>query len=106
MTTTASRVRALVRKQFGMAEGALIADAMIFVEDLGADDIDLIELAMLAEEAFGIEITDADGDFRTVGALITLVERLDAERVKPEPGQARCPVCLTTFWPDDAGGGP
>ena len=50
-----------------------------FIDDLGADSLDLIELVMAVEDEFGIEIPDeAAAKVRTVGDLVALMDRLGA----------------------------
>jgi len=52
-----------------------VADNARFIDDLGADSIDMVELAMEFEEAFGIMISDGDAErLRTVGEAISYLE--------------------------------
>ncbi|NJB68988.1 acyl carrier protein [Desulfobaculum xiamenense] len=52
-----AKVKAIIVDQLGVAEDEVKNDAS-FVEDLGADSLDLTELIMAMEEEFGIEIDD------------------------------------------------
>lgn len=53
-----------------------VVDQASFIEDLGADSLDLVELVMLFEEEFGTEIRDADAEqILTVREAIAYVEK-------------------------------
>jgi acyl carrier protein len=55
------RVKQIVVDQLGVEGSAVVPDAR-FVEDLGADSLDRVELTMALEEAFGVEIPDEDAE--------------------------------------------
>ncbi|MCI0469363.1 MAG: acyl carrier protein [Nitrospirae bacterium] len=55
------KVKEIIAKQLGVEQSAVIPDAS-FVEDLGADSLDTVELVMAFEEAFNIEIPDEDAE--------------------------------------------
>lgn len=55
----AEKVRKLVAEQLGVDEGDVTPSAS-FIDDLGADSLDQVELVMALEEAFGLEIADED----------------------------------------------
>jgi acyl carrier protein len=66
-----SRVRAIVVAELGVEEAKVTTDAA-FVEDLGADSLDTVEMVMAFEEEFGIEIPDEDAEkMATVGEAIS-----------------------------------
>jgi acyl carrier protein len=55
------KVKAIVMEQLGVSEEELKSEAS-FVDDLGADSLDLVELVMALEEEFGQEIPDEDAE--------------------------------------------
>lgn len=51
-----------------------------FVEDLGADSLDTVELVMAFEEEFGIEVPEEETDnLRSVGAVVSYIEGVTGE---------------------------
>jgi acyl carrier protein len=61
------RVKAIIVEQLGVEEND-VAPAAKFIEDLGADSLDTVELVMAFEEEFDIEIPDEDAEkITTVG---------------------------------------
>ena len=70
----ADRVRAIIAEQLGVKLEE-VTDAASFVEDLGADSLDTVELVMALEEEFGIEIPDEDAEkMGSVGDAIKYIE--------------------------------
>ncbi len=64
------RIKEIIADQLGVEVDKLNPNAK-FVEDLGADSLDVVELVMAFEEEFGIEIPDEDAEkIRTVGDVI------------------------------------
>jgi acyl carrier protein len=61
MEPVADRVKKIIVDQLGVEEDLVTADAS-FVDDLGADSLDTVELVMALEEEFGIEIPDEDAE--------------------------------------------
>jgi acyl carrier protein len=57
----ADKVKSIIVEQLGVDEEEVTPDAS-FVEDLGADSLDTVELVMAFEEEFGIEIPDEDAE--------------------------------------------
>ena len=55
------KVKEIIVEQLGVAETAITPDAS-FIDDLGADSLDIVELIMALEEEFDTEIPDADAE--------------------------------------------
>jgi len=71
----AEKIKQIVSEQLGVDEGEVTPTAS-FVDDLGADSLDTVELVMAFEEAFEIEIPDEDAEkIRTVQDAIAYVEK-------------------------------
>ncbi|MGQ9548486.1 MAG: acyl carrier protein [Roseiflexus sp.] len=56
-----SRLKKIVAEQLGVDESKIVPEAR-FTEDLNADSLDLVEMIMELEEAFGVEIPDEDAE--------------------------------------------
>ena len=75
----AERVKQIIVEQLGVDENQVDPSAS-FVDDLGADSLDQVELVMALEEAFNLEISDEEAEkIRTVQDAVTYVEK----RAKP-----------------------
>jgi acyl carrier protein len=61
MASVADKVKSIIVDQLGVDEDQVTVDAS-FVDDLGADSLDTVELVMAFEEEFGIEIPDEDAE--------------------------------------------
>ena len=59
MSDTAERVQKIVVEHLGVEAEKVTQDAS-FIDDLGADSLDIVELVMAFEEEFGVEIPDDD----------------------------------------------
>ena len=71
----ATRVKKIVVEHLGVEEGKVI-EAASFIDDLGADSLDTVELVMAFEEEFGIEIPDdAAETIQTVGDAVGFIEK-------------------------------
>ncbi len=72
---TNARVREIIVNELGV-EAEKVTDEASFVEDLGADSLDTVELVMAFEEEFGVDISDEDAEqMRTVGDAIKYLEK-------------------------------
>ncbi len=79
MSETAARVKEIIAQELGVEQEKVTEDAS-FVEDLGADSLDTVELVMAFEEEFGIEIPDEDAEqMQTVGDAISYLRNKQEE---------------------------
>jgi acyl carrier protein len=70
---TESRVKTIIVRQLGVKAEDIALDKS-FVDDLGADSLDIVELMMAMEEEFGIEIADDQAEnLRTVGDAVQYI---------------------------------
>jgi acyl carrier protein len=68
------KVKQIIVEQLGVDEGQVDSTAS-FVDDLGADSLDIVELVMAFEEAFDLDIPDEDAEqIRTVKNAIDYIE--------------------------------
>ena len=76
MASIAERVKQIVAEQLGVDEDQITPEAS-FMDDLGADSLDTVELVMALEEEFDIEISDEDAEkIQTVqDAVDAIVEK-------------------------------
>lgn len=71
--TVERRVIEIIVEQLGVSEEEVTLEAS-FIEDLGADSLDLVELIMAMEEEFGIEISDEDAEkIQTVQDVVNYI---------------------------------
>ena len=69
------KVKQIISEQLGVEESEVTPSAS-FIDDLGADSLDTVELVMALEEAFDIEIPDEDAEkIRTVQDAIDYIEK-------------------------------
>ena len=74
MSDIAGRVTKIVVEHLGVDESKVV-DSASFIDDLGADSLDTVELVMAFEEEFGSEISDSDAEkILTVGDAIKFIE--------------------------------
>jgi acyl carrier protein len=79
MSDTAEKVKKIVVEHLGVEESKVTNEAS-FIDDLGADSLDTVELVMAFEEAFGVEIPDdAAEKITTVKDAIEYIEKQKAE---------------------------
>ena len=75
---TATKVKKIVVEHLGVEEAKVTNDAS-FIDDLGADSLDTVELVMAFEEEFGIEIPDdAAESIVTVGDAVKYIDKANA----------------------------
>ena len=71
--TVDRRVIEIIVEQLGVSEEEVTPEAS-FIDDLGADSLDLVELIMAMEEEFGLEISDEDAEkIQTVQDVINYI---------------------------------
>jgi acyl carrier protein len=74
------KVKSIIAEQLGVKPEEVIPEAS-FVDDLGADSLDTVELIMALEEEFGIEILDEDAEkITTVGDAVKYIEEKTANK--------------------------
>jgi acyl carrier protein len=87
MSEMADKVKKIVAERLGVDEGKATPEAS-FIIDLGADSLDMVELVMALEEAFGVEVRDgADEKINTVQDVIDYIE--EQKLLKDAKGAAR-----------------
>ncbi|MDR0498532.1 MAG: acyl carrier protein [Holophagales bacterium] len=75
MSETRKKVIAIIAEQLAKPEDSIV-ESSNFVDDLGADSLDLVEIIMAIEEAFGVEIPENEQEkIKTVGDAITYIEK-------------------------------
>ena len=74
MSSIEKRVKEIIVEQLGVNENEVTPEAK-FVDDLGADSLDLVELVMALEEEYNMEISDEDAEkILTVGDVIEYIQ--------------------------------
>jgi len=74
MSEVQDKIKQIIVDELGVDEAEVTENAR-FIEDLGADSLDLVELVMRFEEEFDIEIPDEDAEkIQTVGDAIKYIE--------------------------------
>ena len=72
---TAAKVKEIIINELGVDPEKVTAEAS-FVDDLGADSLDTVELVMAFEEEFTLDIPDEDAEqMRTVGEAVAYIEK-------------------------------
>ena len=68
------KVKGIIVEQLGVAEASVTMEAS-FIDDLGADSLDIVELVMALEEEFDLEIPDTDAEkVVTVGDVVDYIK--------------------------------
>jgi len=74
MSEVAQKVKTIIVEHLGVDEAKVTEDAS-FIDDLGADSLDTVELVMAFEEEFGTEISDQEAEkILTVGDAVKFIE--------------------------------
>ncbi len=83
MADIAEQVRRIIAEQL-MVDIEEVTDDASFIEDLGADSLDTVEMIMEIEDEFGIEIPDEDAEkIQTVGKAIEYIkQKVQAQQAK------------------------
>ena len=82
MAEVAQKVKSIIAEQLGVKTEE-VTETASFVDDLGADSLDTVELVMALEEEFGIEIPDEDAEKMTnVGEAVRYIEEKAAKSSK------------------------
>jgi acyl carrier protein len=80
MSEIGDKVRAIICDQL-MVDPDEVTDESSFVEDLGADSLDTVELIMEFEDEFGVEIPDEEAEkISSVGEAVAFLEKLRANK--------------------------
>jgi len=77
MSDTADRVKKIVVEHLGVEE-AKVNEASSFIDDLGADSLDIVELVMAFEEEFGVEIPDDAAE--KISTVKDAIDYIDAHK--------------------------
>ncbi len=83
MASVEQKVKQIIVEQLGVDESQ-VDDNASFVDDLGADSLDIVELVMAFEEAFELEIPDEDAE-----KIATVKDAVDLHRKQDRPRSSR-----------------
>jgi len=74
MSEVAEKVKKIIVEHLGV-DGAKVTEDASFIDDLGADSLDTVELVMALEEEFGVQISDQEAEkILTVGDAVRFIE--------------------------------
>ena len=75
MSEVSEKVKKIIADHLGIDDMSKITDNAKFIDDLGADSLDTVELVMAFEEEFGSEISDSEAEkILTVGDAVKFIE--------------------------------
>ncbi len=76
MEAILERVKEVIGEQLGVEDLDIITLETTFIDDLGADSLDIVELIMALEEEFGMEIPEAEAEkISSVGDVVEYIEK-------------------------------
>src|SRR4028118_1997241 len=95
MSETADRVKKIVVEHLGV-DAEKVTEEASFIDDLGADSLDIVELVMAFEEEFGVEIPDDAAE--KIGTVKDAIDYIEANKawthaIPPRGGGAGGPPC-------------
>ena len=71
MAAVEDKIKEIIVEQLGVSAEEVVTEAS-FIDDLGADSLDIVELVMAMEETFDVEISDEDAEkIQTIGSAIS-----------------------------------
>ena len=74
MALDIAKMKKIIADQLGVDEAEITMESS-FIDDLGADSLDTVELVMQLEEEYGLEISDEDAEkIKTVGDVVKYIE--------------------------------
>ena len=75
-TMALEKIKNIISEQFAIPEDDITVDTVL-LEDLDADSLDLIDLAMSLEDCFEVEVPDEElENFKTVGDIVKYIEEI------------------------------
>ena len=75
MDTVLEKVKEVISEQLGIEDTDSITTETTFIDDLGADSLDIVELIMALEEEFDMEITEEEAEkIKSVGDVVSYIE--------------------------------
>ena len=75
METVFERVRNIIAEQLGVEDASKITGETTFIDDLGADSLDVVEFIIALEEEFGMEIPEEEAEkIVTVGDVVAFID--------------------------------
>ena len=75
METVFEKVRNIIAEQLGVEDASKITEETTFIDDLGADSLDVVELIIALEEEFGMEIPEEEAEkIVTVGDVVAFID--------------------------------
>lgn len=75
METVFEKVRNIIAEQLGVEDASKITEETTFIDDLGADSLDVVELIIALEEEFGMEVPEEEAEkIVTVGDVVAFID--------------------------------